>query len=378
MSAQIHQAGWIESTAPARLLKIGPQPDDHACADHAGHLRVIVETARQLLDYAVEHGLVDSPAIIDPIIKIESELDADAVPDALTRSEFLKSYNALCKITQGVSAETLSVAAKRDQQRTRHIYFLCLSALLLLAIPLTTISTIGGKLSTDAAAQITATCKDYPVLYCDPSTRNQETSYDHYPFSVNDLTSRTSHISQSLWVLAFFVDLFQSENMHADLAGVSPQHNQNIWSSFIETFNRSGVIIDRFKLYYGTLSNYILPIVFGMLGAVTFGLRELRQKTEPPTWGRRGGALAILRICIAGLAGYLITVTAGFTPDLQISPIFVAFLLGYSIDVFFTLLDRAVARFKAPSSGQAGDVAAAAGVAPSIAAIRRRPRPLHA
>jgi len=263
--------------------------------------------------------------------------------------------------------------AERNRRRTWRVYFLALTGLLLVAIPLTTVSTVGRKLSADVVLQIASTCRDYPVLYCDPSTRDEETSYDHYPFSVNDLTNRTNHIAQNLWVLAFFVDLLEPQQLHDKLTSISPGPNANVWSSFLETFYRSGIIVDRFKLYYGTLADYLLPILFGMLGAVTFGLRELRQKTDPPIAGRRGGVPAVLRICIAGLAGYLVTVTADLVPALQISQIFVAFVLGYSIDVFFALLDRAVLRIKSTGLGHGPDEPPADGPRP-VHELRNRPR----
>jgi hypothetical protein len=351
MSTRARETAWIEDAEPPRPWGVGSAAGNDSKSGNR-NLKAVVEPARLLLDYAVGHGLVDSPAIIDPIVKIESAIEANAAPDAAALSDFLKSYNALCKLTGGVSAETLSAQARQDQKRTRRIYFLFLTGLLLVAAPLTTISTVGGQLSANVVSQISSTCKDYPVLYCAASSRNESTSYDHYPYAVTDLTNKTNQISQNLWVLAFLDDLFQTQDLHDELMKVSPRYNPNLWSSFLETFSRSGTIIDRFKLYYGTLSNYLLPIIFGMLGAVTFGLRELRQKTEPPTWGRRGGALAVLRICIAGLAGYLVTITGDFTSEIKISPIFIAFLLGYSIDVFFTLLDRAVSHLKTVNSAQ--------------------------
>jgi len=319
------------------------------------NLRSVIEPARLLLDYAVAHGLVDSPSIIDPIVKLESEIAAGAMPSALTLARFFKSYNALCKATYGVSAESLSEAAQRDQRRTRNIYFACLAALMLTAVPLTTISTVGGKLLADATATITATCKDYPVFYCDPASRNLETTFDVLPYAKNDLISRTTHVAQNLWVLASFVDWLEGSDLRGDLAEASPKKAPNIWSSFQQIAALCGSIADRFKLLYGTLANYALPIIFGMLGAVTFGLRELRQKAEPPTWIRRSGSLALLRISTAGLAGYLVTVLGDLTAGFQISLIFVAFLLGYSLDVFFTLLDRAVAHVKSMGSGRSSE-----------------------
>ena len=82
MSMHTHAAEWIEGPEPARLLTIGPAANAEPGHD-PGNLKTIVEPARQLLDYAVGHGLVDSPAIIDPIVKIESEIEPKSSPTRL-------------------------------------------------------------------------------------------------------------------------------------------------------------------------------------------------------------------------------------------------------------------------------------------------------
>jgi hypothetical protein len=311
-------------------------------------LRDTVARARLLLDEAEGRGVVVGPPIVQAIIRIERELEADIPPDAPALAQFVNAYEALWKISAGEPAHSLNAYAKRAQRLTWRIYFLLFAGLMLIAVPLTTISTVGGKLSKDVVSQITSTCRDYPVLYCDPTTRDEETTYNHFPYAVNDLRSRTSHIVDSLWVLAVFDDLLQRTNLRNELPQISPGNDRNIWSAFLETFSRSGPIIDRFQLYYGTLASYMLPIIFGMLGAVTFGLRELRRRTDVPNGRPRGGPMmAIMRICIAGLAGYLVTVTGDFFSEIQAPAVFIAFLLGYSIDVFFALLDKAVLRMRA-------------------------------
>jgi hypothetical protein len=239
MSTRARETAWIEDAEPPRPWGVGSAAGNDSKSGNR-NLKAVVEPARLLLDYAVGHGLVDSPAIIDPIVKIESAIEANAAPDAAALSDFLKSYNALCKLTGGVSAETLSAQARQDQKRTRRIYFLFLTGLLLVAAPLTTISTVGGQLSANVVSQISSTCKDYPVLYCAASSRNESTSYDHYPYAVTDLTNKTNQISQNLWVLAFLDDLFQSQDLHDELTKVSPRYNPNLWSSFLEIFSRSG------------------------------------------------------------------------------------------------------------------------------------------
>jgi hypothetical protein len=311
-------------------------------------LRDTVARARLLLDGAEGRGVVVGPPIVQAILKIEREIEAGTPPDTPALAQFVNAYEALWKISASEPAYSLNAFAKRAQRLTWRIYFLLFAGLMLVAVPLTTISTVGGKLSKDVTSQIASTCRDYPVLYCDPATRDEETTYNHFPYAVNDLRSRTSHIVDSLWVMAVFDDLLQRTNLRNELPQISPGNDRNVWSSFLETFSRSGPIIDRFQLYYGTLANYLLPIIFGMLGAVTFGLRELRRRTDVPNGRPRGGPMiAILRICIAGLAGYLVTATGDFFSEIQAPAVFIAFLLGYSIDVFFALLDKAVLRMRA-------------------------------
>jgi hypothetical protein len=349
MSTRGPKIGWTQT---AELSKVGSEAANDSKPSEAS-LQATVERARLLLDTAAGRGLAVAPPIVEAIVKIEGEIETDTRPDIATLAQFVDAYEALWKITGGESADLLNAAARRDRRMTRRIYFLFFAGLMLIAIPLTTISTVGGKLSKDVASQITETCRDYPVLYCDPATRNEETSYNYFAYSVNDLTSRTSHIADSLWVLAFFDDLLQPTNLRNELPKVSAGNDGNIWSSFLQLHARSGTIIDRFQLYYGTLASYLLPIIFGMLGAVTFGLRELRRRAELTSGRPRGGPMmATLRICIAGLAGYLVTVTGDFFSGLQAPSIFIAFLLGYSIDVFFTLLDKAVLRVRAMNAVQ--------------------------
>lgn len=352
MKTRAPKFGWTGTAEPSGLPTGSPEAANDSEPNEA-NLRQPVQRARLLFDAVAGRGLAVNPWIIEAILTIEREIETDTPPAASTLAQFVNAYEALLKIAGGDPADALSADARRDRRRSRRIYFLFFIGLMLVAIPLTTISTVGGKLAKDVVAQIGSTCRDYPVLYCDPATRNEETSYNHFPYAVNDLTNRTNHISDSLWVLAFFADLLQPADLHGELAKISSRNSANIWSSFLEIFSRSGTIIDRFQLYYGTLASYLLPIVFGMLGAVAFGLRELRRRTDLPHGRGRGGPMmAILRICIAGLAGYLVTVTGDVFTGLQAPAIFVAFLLGYSIDVFFTLLDKAVLRVRAVSAVQ--------------------------
>ena len=304
--------------------------------------------ARLLLDYAVGQGLIDDPAIVEPIVKIEAELQGAAIPNSDAIADFLKAYNRLSKLTGEVSAASLSAEARSDQLRTRHIYLGVLVCLLILSMPITTISAVGGQLVDNANSAIIAMCKDYPVMYCASNTEERSAAYDTSPAVVNNISTRTTSIWGTLKAIAILSDLTGSEK--AKLNEIWVDDKGNVWAEFKDIYYESFPITENFKLIYGTLSSYAVPILFAMLGAVTFGLRDLRQRTYPPTWISRGESLATLRIVIAGLAGYLITAISGITSEVKFSPILIAFVVGYSLDVFFVLLDTLVAQIKGAKS----------------------------
>ena len=78
------------------------------------------------------------------------------------------------------------------------------------------------------------------------------------------------------------------------------------------------------------------------------------QLNQIRTWVRQGRALPVLRIVTAGLAGFMISLFSDFTAKSGLSPIAFAFVVGYSVDVFFAFLDGIVARLRAPLVAEPG------------------------
>lgn len=89
------------------------------------------------------------------------------------------------------------------------------------------------------------------------------------------------------------------------------------------------------------LQNYILPLMYGLLGAFIFVLRSLLQQVRHLTYTTSrevGYRLRLTLGCLAGMiTGWLLKPELG---DMALSPMALAFMAGYSIEVLFTLLDR--------------------------------------
>jgi len=112
-----------------------------------------------------------------------------------------------------------------------------------------------------------------------------------------------------------------------------------------ETF-RQAQLAAQFALVI--LQSYLLPLLYGILGARTFVLRSLSKEIEDETFSGEKRTQHVLRVSLGALAGILVGWFSFLIPDEtttfvgSISPLAIAFLVGYNIELFFSLMDRAL------------------------------------
>jgi hypothetical protein len=99
----------------------------------------------------------------------------------------------------------------------------------------------------------------------------------------------------------------------------------------------------------GAISTYLFPLLYALLGA---GLCDLRCRTRrAPGEPRRPASLGSARYTAAIIAGAVIGVFTSLIPtSLSLPPLLIAFLLGYSVDIFTTRLDALVDKLRAPGA----------------------------
>jgi hypothetical protein len=100
-------------------------------------------------------------------------------------------------------------------------------------------------------------------------------------------------------------------------------------------------------------SSYLLPMLYGLLGACAFVLRKLSDPVDKLTYAHDARVRYSLRLTIGlltGLAvGWFIKPGSGDTSLVSLSPLALAFVAGYGSDLFFAALDKIVQAF-APSN----------------------------
>ena len=116
------------------------------------------------------------------------------------------------------------------------------------------------------------------------------------------------------------------------------------WYAAVDrVFIISGRILD-------ILQQYVLPLLYGLLGATAFVIRTISQQARDRLYRAENEAGYYLRMwlgVLGGLAiGWFIKPTGGGIGSL--SPLALAFVAGYSVDLLFTAMDRIVGAFSGP------------------------------
>jgi urease accessory protein UreF len=103
------------------------------------------------------------------------------------------------------------------------------------------------------------------------------------------------------------------------------------------------------------LLKYILPILYGALGASAYIVRILANEIRDATYSIGSNVRYQLRFYLGAVAGFSIAwLTSEAKPTENVgllqslSPLALAFLAGYSVDLLFSLLDRMVLAFSGP------------------------------
>lgn len=97
-----------------------------------------------------------------------------------------------------------------------------------------------------------------------------------------------------------------------------------------------------------TVSQFLLPLLYGWVGALAFILRSLSEEIRRSTLSRASSANYSLRWPLGMLAGVgigLMMDASTLTGFAALTPLGLAFAAGYSVEVLFTFLDRIVGAF---------------------------------
>jgi hypothetical protein len=360
-----------------------------------------VDDAQFLVAYAAGKCKNDiDETTLTTLINAKRSIDEKQPIDAKTEAEFWLAYQKIWKLVRPVTAESvkanLSVeprfvsnilaniqpvpkwvdknipglfhwAKTRTTSRARRtvnrfIFFTVLVLIVVLVLQIYWV--IGNQLT----AQLAELLKKETELSQEISTNRDEYSAIEMRFKQNEWDSESfktngiyTFYSSPDWERDILDNLSAKAKLESDLTSLKSQLERNsavlmIWSipwkplidQSVNDTNLEGSdqLADQFVLVI--LQSYLLPLLYGILGAGTFVLRSLSKEVDNETFSSEKGIRHVLRVSLGALAGILVGWFSVLIPTESttfigsISPLAIAFLVGYNIELFFALMDRAL------------------------------------
>ena len=110
-------------------------------------------------------------------------------------------------------------------------------------------------------------------------------------------------------------------------------------------------VVDDVSILYGAMATCILPVLYALLGTCAYLLRGFAQQMSSRTFVPSHSDSA--RFLIAAIGGSVVGLFSNFTINqgASISPLAIAFLVGYAVDVFFSFLEGLIQAFTKSKSG---------------------------
>ncbi len=117
------------------------------------------------------------------------------------------------------------------------------------------------------------------------------------------------------------------------------------------------IYVQKAQYLLKVLELYILPLLYGLVGACAYILRTLSQNIKNYTYTGSENAGYFSRLLLGGLSGLAIgwfidPATASTTT--RLSPFALSFIAGYSVELLFSILDRIVGSFAPASKAKEG------------------------
>jgi hypothetical protein len=304
----------------------------------------LIQQALFLLDHARVIAKPIDNNVIQAILQARDDLAAGKLSVG-TEAGFRAAFVELAATMRPVTIESLSPECEEVARAERKTYFRMIWWLLLFIVPFSLLSFGVSWLINDITEILEAECRVEPSLFCSgtpaaaraagsQNAGNQMPIVD--PVALNRANVLLFYRVAWLNVLTFHA---VAQDRIDYLYGHDPSQD------FQDIYVVGQDLLKRNRLIYGAISGYLLPILYAMLGAVADGLRNLSDQLLAKTVVPDSFLRARMRIRLAILGGVIIGLFQGFG-SATLSPLAIAFLVGYAVEIFFSFLDTTVQAYR--------------------------------
>lgn len=325
-------------------------------------IKEAIVDAELLLAYAASHGITLPPELVKTIISSKQLLSADlANPSTFDQqAAFWDVRNQLGKAVHPVTTTSLKASAQTDplvsyrsplrfvfsSTRTKQLispaersvlYFRILAFIALFSLLTVQIYwVVGSRVISETAHIVKQVNENNAALRAlkvdDPKAQDIEANK---MVLEEEITIRYDILERwnLVWKAPFQLIGFMKEVQLNEAPDYADLQRVQLVSGFV----------------FQAIELYLLPLLYGWLGACLYVLRMLAQDIKTLAYTPEQDMIYRLRLYMGTLAGLIVVwflPLAQAEPNIKSLSIFaVALLVGYSVDLLFSLMDRIIAAF---------------------------------
>jgi hypothetical protein len=320
----------------------------------------MLEDAEHLLAYAAEEGMDVDPDIAQRIVTATRQ--GSTAWDSPDAGALVAAIAKLAVRLHPVTASSLR-HCREDATKTMHSYTRRVKQLAWVLIPFSVAAFITTRVSNTITADITAANALLVTLHpqadgADPAGTSQakfkEMLGDLQQFAVEmrAIYSRTRQLNWTNPLYARDVVAEKYPDPEKRYAAMQIPANLSSMTDLVSVVNDltpvyqkvrffATEVLDGVSIVWGAINACILPVLYALLGAYAYVVRSFSKAIEARTFTPSCATPA--RFIIAAIGGGVVGLFNNFTigPTTSLSPLAVAFLVGYAADLFFNFLEGA-------------------------------------
>ena len=351
-----------------------------------------VEDAERMMRYASVNGIPIGSALWQPLIKVRGEIEKNNLRDKTV----VAFWDAVSKISSKIAPVTIEsikdgtpVAGRLSLPRRAALRYTMLGVMILFLLVISQGYWYALNAAVNEYSAAVIQIKPYAIMG-EEYWREFVTKYHEEPKGkevdlalierisneaknaqnsanqpesrlLNDrnrlLASLSSSVAAAGRLSSWFTWIaFPSQIVQPPSAGEWTIENKTLWSGvYYWVLNKDSVkSMQSAKILLDIFSKYWLPILCGLLGATLYIIRTLATEIKSTTYIAEHNIGFNFRFFLGGAAGLAVAWLFGLESakalgagDIasSLSPLALAFVAGYSLDLLFTIIDRIVFAF---------------------------------
>jgi hypothetical protein len=350
------------------------------------YFKEALEDAERLLKYSAEIGVED----IEPETRAAILHAREVYPSGWTEEvadQLLLALARLAAHLKPVTAASLKAyhSATRPTMRVYLVWAILLSAIIIPSSILTFVTSnisqsIRADIVTANALAVKLTTELGPPERTDLSLTEKIADLQEYGSVMRSIYGRANRLNRYVFPHVpvplplerpqeapgqkldwYQISLYQKKKFELPIPLTDlPAARDSMTSTYQDVRYYAQTILTDISTFYGAINSCILPILYALLGTCAYLLRTFEDQMSNRTFVPSSANSA--RFLIAAIGGTVIGLFGNFTQQASVSPLAVAFLVGYAVEVFFSFLEGLIKAFtKSTPPPHPGRVAVPAG-----------------